>query len=242
DQRYTGVDKMILKKVDVLPHGLINDINTKLGTDGGKLLEYLNWVCRRIKEIRARASYQPVIHIDVYGTIGIIFSHNLEKIVNYLLKLEKAAGEFQVYIEGPVDMEEKGPQIEFLGKIKKALEKHSSGLKIVADEWCNSLEDIKDFAASRCCHMVQIKTPDLGGIQNTVESILFCKNAGVEAYQGGSCNETDMSSRVCVHVAMAARPDRLLAKPGMGFDEGYSIVNNEMQRIITVLRDKYPHQ
>jgi methylaspartate ammonia-lyase len=34
---------------------------------------------------------------------------------------------------------------------------------------------------------------------------------------------------------MATRADRMLAKPGMGFDEGYQIVNNEMQRIIGIL-------
>jgi methylaspartate ammonia-lyase len=84
--------------------------------------------------------------------------------------------------------------------------------------------------------MVQIKTPDLGGIQNIVESILYCKKFGVEAYQGGTCNETDVSARMCVHLAVAAQADRMLAKPGMGFDEGLTIVNNEMERILSVLR------
>jgi len=58
----------------------------------------------------------------------------------------------------------------------------------------------------------------------------------MEAYQGGTCNETDVSARACVHLAMAARPERMLAKPGMGFDEGFMIVNNEMERIIAVLK------
>lgn len=69
------------------------------------------------------------------------------------------------------------------------------------------------------CHMIQIKTPDLGGIQNVAESNLYCRQHGVEAYQGGTCNETDISTLTCVHVAVATRPDRILAKPGMGFDE-----------------------
>jgi methylaspartate ammonia-lyase len=86
--------------------------------------------------------------------------------------------------------------------------------------------------------MVQIKTPDLGGIQNIAESILYCKAHGMEAYQGGMCNETDISARTCVHVAVAARAERMLAKPGMGFDEGFTIVNNEMMRILAVLKAK----
>ena len=83
--------------------------------------------------------------------------------------------------------------------------------------------------------MVQIKTPDLGGIQDIVESVLYCQAHGMEAYQGGTCNETDVSAQCCVHLAMATRPARMLAKPGMGFDEGFTIVQNEMQRIRAVL-------
>jgi len=83
--------------------------------------------------------------------------------------------------------------------------------------------------------MVQIKTPDLGSIHNVAESVLYCKERGMEAYQGGTCNETDVSARACVNVALAVRAERVLAKPGMGFDEGYQIVNNEMERTLTLL-------
>ena len=102
-------------------------------------------------------------------------------------------------------MEEKGRQIEALKGITDALRAKGSRVKIVADEWCNTLEDIREFTDARSCHMVQIKTPDLGGIQNIVESVLYCKAHGMEAYQGGTCNETDVSARTCVHVAVAAR-------------------------------------
>ncbi|TVR05768.1 MAG: methylaspartate ammonia-lyase, partial [Spirochaetaceae bacterium] len=57
----------------------------------------------------------------------------------------------------------------------------------------------------------------------------------VEAYQGGTCNETDVSARVCVHLALAARPMRMLVKPGMGFDEGMVVVYNEMMRTLALL-------
>ena len=33
---------------------------------------------------------------------------------------------------------------------------------------------------------------------------------------------------------MATKPDQILAKPGMGVDEGYMIVFNEMQRILAL--------
>ncbi|MDI6844994.1 MAG: methylaspartate ammonia-lyase [Candidatus Saccharicenans sp.] len=239
DDRYTNADKMILKQVDALPHGLVNNIEEKLGRHGEKLKEYIRWLADRIIKLRPREDYHPDIHIDVYGTIGLIFDGNLDRVADYIASLEKETGSFNLYIEGPVDLEEKYRQMEGLAKITRKLESMGSKVKIVADEHCNTLEDIREFTDARACHMIQIKTPDLGGIQNVIESNLYCKTHGIEAYQGGTCNETDISAIACVHVAMATRPDRMLAKPGMGFDEGFMIVNNEMERIIHILKMKY---
>jgi methylaspartate ammonia-lyase len=71
DDRYVNVDKMILKEADVLPHGLINNIPQKLGKQGEILLEYVKWLRDRILKYRIRDDYFPVLHLDVYGTIGI---------------------------------------------------------------------------------------------------------------------------------------------------------------------------
>jgi methylaspartate ammonia-lyase len=236
DNRYENVDKMILKDVDVLPHGLINHIDEKLGRKGEKLREYIEWLVRRVAALRSREDYLPHLHIDVYGTIGAALGLNPGVIADYLAGLEASAGGHALYIEGPVDVEEKGRQIEALKAITEALRAKGSRVKIVADEWCNTLEDIRDFTDAKACHMVQIKTPDLGGIQNTADSVLYCKERGMEAYQGGTCNETDVSARACVHAAVAMRADLTLAKPGMGFDEGFTIVNNEMERILAVAK------
>ena len=238
DSRYENVDKMILKEADVIPHGLINNIEEKLGNRGEKLREYISWLAERVKRLRTRPDYLPDLHIDVYGTVGLLCGLDMGRVAEYLKSLEAFAGGHKLYIEGPVDMEGLEPQIEALGEIRRLLELSGCGVRIVADEWCNTSEDIVKFTDARCCHMVQIKTPDLGGIQNTVESVLYCRDRGMEAYQGGTCNETDVSALVCVHAAMAARPARMLAKPGMGFDEGFTVVNNEMQRIIAVERSR----
>lgn len=241
DDRYANAEKMILKGVDALPHALINNVDEKLGRDGEKLREYLRWLARRIHALRMSDDYAPAIHVDVYGTIGRIFADDPEKVADYLASLEKEAAPFPLYVEGPVDMEEKGAQMEALGAIVRRLGGLGSPVKVVADEWCNTLEDIRDFADAACCHMIQIKTPDLGSLADIVDAVLYCKQAGVEAYQGGTCNETDLSSRLCAHLAMASRPERLLAKPGMGFDEGYCITANEMARIgaVFTMRARY---
>lgn len=240
DDRYNAVDKMIMKRVDALPHGLINNVSTKLGENGGRLQEYVTWLTQRIMKLRGSAAYLPTIHIDVYGTIGLIFQNNPVAIARYLGELEERAGQFPLYIEGPVDVGNRQDQIELLGAIKRQLREIGSEVRIVADEWCNTYQDIVDFVDAGCCDMVQIKTPDLGSVHNAIEAVLYCHSHGVEAYLGGTCNETDVSARACLHIAQATRPQRVLIKPGMGFDEGLTIVANEMRRNQSILLAKYP--
>ena len=76
------------------------------------------------------------------------------------------------------------------------------------------------------------------GNNNVVVAIIYDKKRGVGAYQGGTCNETDRSAQVCVHLALATCPDQMLAKPGMGVDEGMMIVRNEMERALRIMRFK----
>ncbi|MDR2534664.1 MAG: methylaspartate ammonia-lyase [Treponema sp.] len=239
DTRYDNVDKMIIKEAAVLPHGLINNVKTKLGERGELLLEYVSWLSQRIRKLRLQETYTPILHIDVYGTIGQVFGNdNYGAMADYLSSLGAAAKPFKLRIEGPMDVEDREKQMSALAALTKLVDQRNIPVEIVADEWCNTLEDIKYFADNKAGHMVQIKTPDLGGIGNIVESVLYCKEKGIGAYQGGTCNETDRSAQVCVHLAMASRPDQILAKPGMGVDEGFMVVYNEMQRIIALLQAK----
>ena len=236
DDRYNNADKMIIKGADVLPHALINNVKDKLGENGEKLAEYVAWLRDRILGMRLNESYMPVMHIDVYGTIGGAFgNHNYTKMADYIMELEQVAKPFHLRIEGPMDCDcDRETQLEALAALTKELDARGSSVELVADEWCNTLEDIKLFADHKAGHMVQIKTPDLGGVNNTIEAVLYCKEKGIGAYQGGTCNETDRSAQVCVHCAMATQPVQILAKPGMGVDEGYMIVYNEMNRIMAI--------
>lgn len=236
DDRYNNADKMIIKGAQVLPHALINNVEEKLGRKGEKLAAYVEWLRNRILEKRADPNYAPVLHIDVYGTIGALFgNNNYAAMADYLAQLEELAKPLHLRIEGPMDCDcDRQTQMEALAGLTAELDRRGIQVELVADEWCNTLEDIKLFADNKAGHMVQIKTPDLGGINNTIEAVLYCKAHGMGAYQGGTCNETDRSAQVCVQCAMATQPDQILAKPGMGVDEGYMIVFNEMQRILAI--------
>jgi methylaspartate ammonia-lyase len=91
------------------------------------------------------------------------------------------------------------------------------------------------FAAARAADVIHVKTPDLGGVNNTIEALLHVRRVGLAAYCGGTCNETDRSAQVTAHIAMACGAAQVLAKPGMGVDEGMMIVGNEMARVAALV-------
>lgn len=236
DDRYMNADKMIMKGADVLPHALFNHVETKVGLKGEKIKAYIEWLRDRIIKLRPCECYSPTIHIDVYGTLGIVFNNDFEVIAKYVGELAEIAKPFHLRVEGPVDMGEKQAQIKALAAIRAAMDRDGIDAEIVADEWCNTLEDIKDFTEKKAGHMAQIKTPDLGGINNAIEAVIYCKKNNMGAYLGGTCNETNRSAEICAHIAMATSPVQYLAKPGMGVDEGYMIVYNEMSRILALTK------
>lgn len=232
DDRYTNADKMIIKQVEVLPHALINHVETKLGLKGEILVDYLEYLSTRVRKIRTDENYNPIFHIDVYGTIGIIFDNNPRLIVDYLKVLEDAAKPFKLRIEGPVDDGTKEGTMQALKDITALCDSEGVNVEIVADEWCNTLEDIKYFADNRAGHILQIKTPDLGGVNNTVEAIIYCNEKNIGSYCGGTCNETNVSCEITTNIAIGAKATQILAKPGMGVDEAIMIVKNEMNRVL----------
>ena len=235
DDRYTSVDKMILKEVDVLPHGLINQVESKLGPDGGLLKAYIGWIRDRILALRSRPEYNPRLHFDTYGTIGIAFGNDLDRIAEYLRELAEAASPFTLRIEHPIDAGSRQAQIDVYVELRRMLAERAIPVHIVVDEWCNTLEDIELFVAAGAADVIHVKTPDLGGINNTIQALIQVRRAGLAAYCGGTCNETDVSARVSAHIAMACGADQVLAKPGMGVDESVMIVGNEMARTVALI-------
>ena len=231
DERYHNVDKMILKEADALPHGLINNVAERLGADGELFEAYLRWVRDRILALRAREDYAPVLHFDTYGTIGLAFGMDTTRMADYLGRLADLAAPFRLRVEQPMDAGGREPQVEAMGKLRATLRERGTAVEIVIDEWCNTMDDIRVFADAQAADVIHVKTPDLGGVNNTIDALLYVRGQGLATYCGGTCNETDLSARVCTHIAMACGADQVLAKPGMGVDEGLMLVGNEMARV-----------
>ncbi|NHN40573.1 methylaspartate ammonia-lyase [Halorubellus sp. JP-L1] len=232
DDRYANAEKMLIKGVPVLPHGLFNSVE-KLGEDGEGLREYVTWIVERATEL-GDDDYRPRIHLDVYGVLGDVLGAPYDRtaVVDYFQELADAAGEHPIQIEGPMDVGGRAEQIHAMTELRDALADADVDVDLVADEWCNTLADVKAFVDAGAADVVQVKTPDLGGIQRSGEAVKYCEGTDVRAYLGGTCNETVTSARACAHVALATDAAQVLAKPGMGFDEGYMVVENEMRRAL----------
>src|SRR4051794_4678706 len=166
-----AADRMILKRADALPHGLINNVETRLGVRGELLLELVVWLRARILELVPDESYRPVLQFDVYGTIGLAFG-TTARIADYLERLAGAADPFSVRIEQPLDAGGRAAQIEALALLRRELDARGCPVELIADEWCNTVDDVEAFATAGCVDMIQVKTPDLGGLDETVDALL----------------------------------------------------------------------
>ena len=230
------LDRVIMKRAAALPHASFT-LAKDLGPRGAVLLDYAGAIARRIQEVGA-PDYRPRIHLDLYGTLGDLFGADLEGLADYLARLGEAARPYDLLIESPVIAKSRDSQIETLGKLKAGLRARGARVGLIADEWCNTLEDTRVFAQAAACDYVQIKTPDLGGINNSIEAVLHCKAHGMGCCLGGTANETDISARVTAQIGLATGPDFLLSKPGIGADEGLMILTNEMLRTLALVQHR----
>jgi methylaspartate ammonia-lyase len=238
-ERYYNAEKMMVHRIASLPHGLVDDIPKQVGRDGNELTRYVRWLAARIEQLGG-PDYHPVIHLDLHGALGRIYDHNLGRVLGQLYAMELAAQPFLLRIESPVVMDSREAQIETLRTLRSYIRARKMHVQLVADEWANTLEGVRAFVAAEAADMIQIKAPCFGGLHNMVEAIQACHDGGVGSLLGGSYAETDLSACASVHVALATRPDLIMAKPGMGVDEAISLTRNEMHRTLAWIQARQP--
>jgi methylaspartate ammonia-lyase len=229
-----AIDRRIIKHADILPHLSCQNVEEDVGRNGEILSGKLEAIVRRIGQIGA-PGYRPGIHIDLYGTLGELFENNVERISAYIGQLEKVVGDLAFMVESPIIAETRGQQIEIYQALTAENRRRGATSRLIVDEWCNNLDDVRAFADAKATDMLQVKMPDLGSLTNTIEAVLYAKGRGLGVSLGGSLNETDQSARISVHVALACQPDYIFAKPGTGGDEALMIVRNEMQRTLRIM-------
>ena len=230
-ERCHNAEKMIVRRIAALPHALVDDLSGQVGEDGGEMTRYIRWLSHRIGELGGK-DYHPTIHLDLHGALGQIYGEQTGRMLGQLYAWALAAHPYSLRIESPVILESRKDQIEAMATLREYIRLRKVNVQLVADEWANTLEDIRAFVEAGAADMIQIKLPDLGGLHNAVEAVLACRAGGVGAFVGGSYAETDLAARASAHIALATQADLLMAKPGLGVDESISLVQNEMARTL----------
>src|SRR5207248_1015730 len=92
------IDRMILKRAELLPHASFQQVERDLGRGGEKLIAYAGGIVKRIREI-GDPDYRPRIHLDVYGTLGELFGDDIAAIAGYLGRLEAAVSPHELLVE-----------------------------------------------------------------------------------------------------------------------------------------------
>ena len=219
EDRHAGVDKMILKRVDSLPHGLINTL-ALVGPDGSELLAYVRWVRDRIQALAPDPGYRPILHFDTYATLGLACDGDLARVAGLMLAMEAVARPYALRVEHPVDAGAATPQIRDFVRLRELLETPVRACRSSPTSGPTRVDDIRAFNRAHAADVIQIKAPDLGPVHDIVDAVLDCRAHGVVAHLGGSCCETERSAQVCVHLALASGADQMLAKPGHGRRRG----------------------
>jgi methylaspartate ammonia-lyase len=227
---------MVLKRPDILPHTYFTDTD-ELGPDGSGLVDYVSRMSARVAAIGGEG-YRPSLHLDFYGMLGDLYDQDLEKVVSLIGRAADAAAPLPLLIETPILEASQDRQIARMNILKRRLRQSGIQAELIADDWCNTLDDIRKFCAGEASDYVQIKMPDLGGINHSIEAVLHCKTHGMGAFLGGSANETDQSARISVHIALASSPAFIGSKPGLGGDEALMIQFNEMSRTLALIASK----
>jgi methylaspartate ammonia-lyase len=233
-ERYYNAQKMVARRIASLPHALVDNIPDQVGADGTELTRYIRWLVEYLGA-QGDEAYRPAIHLDLHGALGQMYDNQPGRMLGQLFAWELAAMPYLLRIESPVVLKSREAQIEALKTLRDYVRLRKMKVQLVADEWANTLDDIRAFVDAGAADMIQVKMPDLGSIHNTIDAVLACQAGGVGVLLGGSYAETALSARVSVHVALATRPDLLMAKPGMGVDEAISLVQNEMARALAGL-------
>jgi methylaspartate ammonia-lyase len=236
-ERYYDAERMIVRRVASLPCAAVDNVQEEVGDDGAELTRYARWLKERIESLGGD-DYWPTVHLDMRGVLGTITGNNLGRVLGHLYALEQAVQPFPLRVECPVLMADREAQIEAMKTLREYVRLRKMKVQLIADEWANTLDDVRAFVEAGAADMIHLNMPELGTLSNAVEAVLACRAGQVAVLLGGSAAETDLAARVTVHLALATRPHLVLAKPGLGVDEAVSFTQNEMARTLALLRDR----
>jgi methylaspartate ammonia-lyase len=226
------VDRLMASRADVLPQGGFTTAES-IGSRGERLLDFVTSMVERLAKIGSNG-YQPVFHLDVYGKLGEVFDNDVGSVADYLARMSDLIRPLKLRVEDPIGGDCAATAQQAMRRLVAAVDERELPVSIVADEHCNTADDIAEWARLAAAHMIHIKLPDLGSVANAVEAARSCRDHGVGAYVGGTMNDTEISARVTVHLALAVGAEQVMAKPGVWPDVSVAVTRNEMARTLAL--------
>jgi methylaspartate ammonia-lyase len=174
--------------------------------DLGEQGEILQRTVRRIRDqllALAPDYYSPLLHVNVHSGLAQLHDHQLGKILGDLAGLEQAAAPYEIGIENPIARD--GPQLEIeaMQRLKEFIRIRGMAVQLAAGDHLETLEAIKSYAEAGATDKIRIAINHLGGIQQSIEAILICREQGV-----GVLLDSEPFDMVA-HVALATQPDRV---------------------------------
>jgi methylaspartate ammonia-lyase len=224
-----NVEKAIIRRCAMFPQSAI-----QTQQECERLPDYVTWIRKRLDKLGSK-EYRPDLHFDFHSKLGGIYNNDVDRICAYFGRLVDLAAPYRIFFEDPFRAHGATQALEQMAQFRERLDTRGPGCFLIADEWANAQAQLSRFVEAKAAHAIQIKMPDNGSLINAIEGIQTCQRGGVLPYVGGSCNETDISARVTVHVGLAFSAWRMLLKPGFGFDEGFMIMKNELSRVLAVI-------
>ena len=121
-----------------------------------ELVPYVRWVRDRVLHLRSSEAYAPILHFDVYGLLGDDGRERADRSSWPRSRPRRS----RCASSTRSTRARATAQIARHGRAARAPRRAARA--IVADEWANTVEDIRAFNAARAADVMQIKAPDLG--------------------------------------------------------------------------------
>ena len=188
-----------------------NNHKANLGSSGERLQQHVRQITAWLPTLNE--AFKPRLLLNLQGGFGELFDNNAGRVLGALSGLEQAAKPFSLAVQNPIWRENSKAQATHLEQLRSFTAVRKMSLKLVADAWVDSLDDVYLFADSKVCHMVHIELPRLGNLDAGITAMLHTKAQNQQLILSGK------DSSLTTHIALATQPHLLCGSPQLHYNE-----------------------
>jgi methylaspartate ammonia-lyase len=188
-----------------------NNHKATLGANGERLQRHIRQVAAWLQTLEA--SFQPAIHLDLQEGFRDLFGNDEGKVLGALFGLEQAAKPYRLQVQNPFWQDSLEAQLDSMTKLQNYLCIRHLKLKLVADAWVDSFDDVVQFADPTVCQMVHVELPRLGNLEAGITAVLHLKSQNQSVILSGE------DTALTTHIALATTPTSLCGSPQLHYNE-----------------------